>query len=40
MGIFTSKESAEIFAGDDPFVRNGVVSAWRIQEWRDFDLST
>jgi len=40
MSIFTTKDSAERFAGDDPFVRNGVVSSWHIQEWRDFDLST
>jgi uncharacterized protein len=33
MAIFRSREGAEAFANGDPFVVNGVVRAWRIQEW-------
>lgn len=35
MAIFTSREAAEEFAAGDPFVEHGVVSAWRIREWRE-----
>jgi hypothetical protein len=34
MAVFTTREAAEEFASDDPFVLNGVVSAWQIREWR------
>lgn len=33
MGVFTSREDAESFAKDDPFVVHGVVSDWRVCEW-------
>lgn len=33
MAIFTSREAAEAFVEEDPFVLNGVVSGWRIREW-------
>ena len=33
MGIFTTREAAEAFAGEDPFVANGVVGNWYIREW-------
>lgn len=33
MGIFPSKDAAEAFVKDDPFVLNGLVSNWRIVEW-------
>jgi uncharacterized protein YciI len=33
MAVFTSREAAEEFARDDPFVVNGVVHAWQIREW-------
>ncbi|MGN6695450.1 MAG: YciI family protein [Aquihabitans sp.] len=33
MGIFTSREAAEEFVADDPFVLEGVVSGHRILEW-------
>ena len=33
MAVFTTREAAEEFATADPFVLNGVVSAWRIREW-------
>jgi uncharacterized protein YciI len=35
MAIFTTREAAEEFAHDDPFVVNGVVRNWRIQEWNE-----
>lgn len=35
MGVFTSREAAEEFVRDDPFVINGVVSKWHIREWRE-----
>jgi hypothetical protein len=33
MGIFATREAAEAFAGEDPFVANGVVGNWYIREW-------
>lgn len=33
MGIFTTREAAESFATSDPFVLNGVVEKWVIQDW-------
>ncbi len=33
MAILTTREAAEEFASGDPFVLNGVVSAWRVREW-------
>ena len=33
MAIFTSREAAEEFAGEDPFVLNAVVGKWHIREW-------
>ena len=35
MGIFTTREAAEEFARDDPFVVNGVVGNWYVREWDD-----
>ncbi len=35
MAVFTSREAAEEFASGDPFVLNGVVSKWRVREWRE-----
>jgi uncharacterized protein YciI len=31
--VFTTKEAAEAFARADPYVRNGLVTRWRIREW-------
>ena len=31
--VFRTAESAEEFAKADPYVRNGLVSAWRIRKW-------
>lgn len=33
MAVFTSREQAEEFARNDPFVLNGVVRSWQIREW-------
>ena len=33
IGIFTSREAAEEFIRDDPFILNGVVGSWTIREW-------
>lgn len=35
LGIFTSKEAAEAFIAQDPFVLNGVVSRYSIHEWAE-----
>jgi uncharacterized protein len=35
MAIFTSREAAEEFVSEDPFVLNGVVSKWEIREWNE-----
>jgi len=35
MSIFTTREAAEAFARDDPFVVNGVVRSWRVLEWNE-----
>jgi hypothetical protein len=34
LAIFTSREAAEEFATEDPFVLNKVVGDWRIRQWR------
>ena len=35
MSVFATREAAEEFAEGDPFVLNGVVSSWRVQEWNE-----
>jgi hypothetical protein len=35
IAVFTTREAAEEFASGDPFVLNGVVSSWRVREWRE-----
>lgn len=35
VGIFTTREAAEEFVKDDPFVTGGVVTKWSIEEWAD-----
>jgi uncharacterized protein YciI len=35
MAIFTTRDAAEEFARNDPFVLNGVVRNWHIREWRE-----
>jgi uncharacterized protein len=33
MAVFGSREAAEEFVSDDPFVSEGVVKAWTLREW-------
>jgi len=33
MAIFATREAAEEFASNDPFVVHGLVSQWRLVEW-------
>jgi len=33
MAIFATREAAEEFASNDPFVVHGLVSQWRLAEW-------
>jgi uncharacterized protein len=35
LAIFTTREAAEEFARDDPFVVNGVVSRWEVRDWNE-----
>jgi uncharacterized protein YciI len=35
MAIFTSREAAEAFVAEDPFVVNEVVASWRLLEWNE-----
>ncbi|MFG2039997.1 YciI family protein [Dactylosporangium sp. NPDC048998] len=35
MAIFRTRESAEEFVAEDPFVMNGVVSAYEIRDWNE-----
>jgi uncharacterized protein YciI len=35
MGIFTTREAAEEFVRDDPFVLAGVVRDWQIRGWNE-----
>ena len=31
--VFRSAKAAEDFARDDPYVRNGLITAWRVRAW-------
>jgi uncharacterized protein YciI len=33
MSVFATREAAEEFVAEDPFVLNGVVSRWEIWDW-------
>jgi uncharacterized protein YciI len=35
MAVFRTREAAEEFAREDPFVLNGVVRDWRILDWNE-----
>jgi nitroreductase/uncharacterized protein YciI len=35
VAVFRSREAAEEFAEDDPFVLHGVVSSWTVHEWQE-----
>jgi uncharacterized protein len=35
MAVFPTREAAEEFVADDPFVLNQVVRRWEIREWNE-----
>lgn len=35
MSIFKTREAAEEFAQNDPFVLHGIVAKWRLLEWHE-----
>jgi uncharacterized protein YciI len=35
MAVFASRDAAEAFVADDPFVREGVVASWELREWNE-----
>jgi uncharacterized protein YciI len=35
MAVFATRESAEEFVREDPFVLEGVVKSWTLREWDD-----
>ena len=35
MAVFTTREAAEEFAKQDPFVVHGVIRGWFVKEWRE-----
>lgn len=35
MGIFRTREAAEAFAKEDPFILEGLVKSFTIREWND-----
>lgn len=35
LGVFTTREAAEEFIRDDPFVVHGVVARWTVVEWNE-----
>jgi hypothetical protein len=35
MSIFRSREAAEEFVEDDPFILNGVIRSWELREWHE-----
>jgi uncharacterized protein YciI len=35
LGVFTTREAAEEFVRDDPFVVHGAVQTWTIREWNE-----
>ena len=35
MGVFSTRDAAEQFTREDPFVTNGLVARWTIREWNE-----
>jgi uncharacterized protein len=33
MAVFRTREAAEEFVKDDPFLKNGVVASYQIKDW-------
>ena len=40
MGVFTSREAAESFVAEDPFLLSGVVASYEIREWNEILASS
>jgi uncharacterized protein YciI len=40
MAIFSSREAAEEFAREDPFVVEGVVRSWQLREWQTVEFDS
>jgi uncharacterized protein YciI len=38
MAIFATREAAEEFAREDPFVLHGVVRSWQVREWDEVEF--
>ena len=38
MAVFRTRDAAEEFVKDDPFVKNGVVSSYQIKDWNEILL--
>lgn len=39
MSIFKTREAAEEFVADDPFILNGVIRSWELREWHEAVMS-
>ena len=35
MGVFRTREAAESFVKEDPFMLNGLIAKWTIREWNE-----
>jgi uncharacterized protein YciI len=35
VGVFTSRKAAENFLRGDPFVQNGIVERYRLEDWNE-----
>jgi uncharacterized protein len=35
MSVFPTREAAEAFVEEDPFVVNGLVTRWELREWNE-----
>ncbi len=35
MAVFTTRDAAEAFVNQDPFVAHGLVARWTIREWHE-----
>jgi hypothetical protein len=38
MAVFRTRQAAEEFAREDPFVTNGLVARWQVREWSEILL--
>jgi hypothetical protein len=35
MGVFRTREAAEEFIAEDPFVTSGAIGRWYLREWHE-----